>query len=199
LAGALAHELNNPLQGMCSALSMLSRDCADDPRFLVRVEQIRSGLMRLSQIVDSFSVAFENQPRKPDAFTAADFMDRLISALLERNLRAEVRWNAPHTLFFSCMASELVRLLSAAYSLTAVDSRTILITVQRESDEIYLITERQCSELLSADAWKPLHLCSTFSGLAVLISEMAKLSGGRSEFQFDDLALCGNRLIFACR
>jgi signal transduction histidine kinase len=195
LAGALAHELNNPLQGMFSVLSLLSRDYPEDQQVQVRLAQIRSGLARLSQVVDSFSTAYENQPRRPDQTTVGDFMDRLTTDLAARQLRADIVCSLPNETPIQCMAGELVRLLSDAYSLLPGTCRTLRVNVVREDDHVRITTVRDSSRG-TEDRWLALNECGAVSGLAVLIHELARLSEGRAEFRFDDVALCGIRLLF---
>jgi len=43
IVGALAHEVNNPLQGILSLTAVLSRECDGQEQSQLRLEQIRSG------------------------------------------------------------------------------------------------------------------------------------------------------------
>jgi hypothetical protein len=192
IAGALAHELNNPLQGMMSLLSVFSRECAQDEKCQVRLEQFRSGLTRLTRIVTSFSVAYENLPRDPDVTTLRHFCARLHEAMAERQLVAEFE-PLPAAGSFRCMATELVRLTSDALSIAVTDSRRLRVSAAATASHI-VITAAQLDAPAAAEPWRSLGPKDTVFGLAVLIREIAKLGGGDAEFHFNDMSLDGIRL-----
>ena len=180
---------------MFSVLSLLSHDYADDQQVQIRLAQIRSGLARLSQVVDSFSTAYENQPRRPDQTTIGEFIERLTADLADRQLRADINCALPNETPILCMARELVHLLSDAYSLLPGTCRTLRVNVAREDRKVRITTVRDSSRG-TEDRWLALDECGAVSGLAVLIHELARLSNGHAEFRFDDVALCGIRLLF---
>gem|GEM_PF-4231052 len=196
ITGALAHELNNPLQGVLSILSVFSREYASDDRCQLRLEQIRSGLTRVSRIVESFSVAYENLPRSPDRTTAERFLELVKAALNERQLRAQVECSLPGEAVFFCMSPELARLIGDAFSIPSTENRSVLIQMRVVQDRVELIVKRGGAGADSSILWQRLDDHNGLSGVAGLINEIARLGGGDAEFRFDELTLCGIRLLF---
>jgi hypothetical protein len=193
ITGALAHELNNPLQGMLSLLSVMSRDYAGDERCVVRLEQIRSGLVRLTRILESFSVAYENLPRLPDETTVGRFVDHVITSLTERQLRVNVEILPDRETVFYCMSSELARLIGDAFSLPSPENRSLRLTVTPASGHIILTCERG-APCTNGDSWIRLDDHHGISGVAGLINEIVRLGNGEADFRFDEMTLCGIRL-----
>jgi signal transduction histidine kinase len=195
ITGALAHELNNPLQGILSLLSVMSGEQAGDERCQVRLEQIRSGLIRLSRILESFSVAYENLPRPPDQTTVGRFVDHLITLLTERQLHATVESLPDRKTVFYCMSPELARLIGDAFSLPGPEVRSLHLFMARSGDRVTL-TCRNSAHDESDDEWLQLDDHPGISGLAGLINELMRLAGGEAEFRFNETTLCRIRLHF---
>jgi signal transduction histidine kinase len=195
IAGAIAHELNNPLQGVLSLVTVSRSEAIGDDR--ARWEQIQDGLLRLSHVIQSLSAVYENLPRLPEQVTAGDFLDLLVAAFDERKIQTEVFVSLPRDVSFDAMTPELVRLIREAFSLPLPTSGCIRIDMSRQEGRVVLVCERQ--SLDAAEPWCGLidhHVCS---GLAVLIDEMTKLAGGEPEFRFDHASLSGIRLCFRTR
>ncbi|MBU0508599.1 hypothetical protein KKH27_07180 [bacterium] len=196
LAGALAHELNNPMQGILSLLSVLNRECEDPQACRVRVGQIRSGLARLKRIVESFSVAYENLPREPERITVGDFHERLALAMSERQLRANgTSYRRPEASFY-CLWPEVVRLVSDAFSLPTPTDGLIHVENEAEPEWVCIICKRDRDSRTGESEWRSLNERGSFSGLAVLIDEIVRMSQGTVDFQFHDASLDGIRLRF---
>jgi signal transduction histidine kinase len=195
ITGALAHELNNPLQGILSLLSVMCREYEGDERCQVRLEQIRSGLVRLSRILESFSVTYENLPRPPDETTVGRFVDHLLTALAERQLQATVEALPDRGTVFYCMSPELARLIGDAFYLPGSDVRSLHLRMTRGGGRVTLTCgQGDCGE--NGGEWLRLDEHPGLSGVAGLINELARLAGGEAEFQFDDTRLRRIRLRF---
>ena len=194
ITGALAHELNNPLQGMLSLLSVMSRDYAGDERCVVRLEQIRSGLIRLTRILESFSVAYENLPRLPDETTVGRFVDHLTASLTDRQLRISVEAMPDRETVFYCMSPELARLIGDAFSLPSSEGRSLRVILALKNERIVLTCERG-APCANGNSWIRLDDHRGVSGVAGLINEIVRLGDGEAEFHFDEMTLCGIRLL----
>jgi hypothetical protein len=197
IAGALAHELNSPLQGLFSLLGVLSRESPRDEQSLIRLEQMRSGLTRLSRIIESFATAYEHVPRSPDRVSVRLFRDQLTDACAERQIALTLETAAPDELRFYCMTPETTRLLGETFSLPSQDRRPLLASLRAEDSHVHLtVSSSQISEPEQA-AWQALEGHSASSSLSVLIDEITRFAGGRADFMFDHSSLCGVRLIYA--
>jgi len=192
ITGALAHELNSPLQGVLSLLTVLQHECSGDKQCQLRLEQIRSGLSRMSQTVQSFSLTYENLPRPPDCVAVDDLAQRLESAMTERQLRLEVEVSGPRDVRCYGLVHEFVSLLAEAYSQSAVTGRTIHAHIANHDGWVMLECEHGTPD--GAESWVTLDQEEYISGLAVLMDEITKLAGGRAEFRFGAAALNGIRL-----
>lgn len=195
ITGALAHELNNPLQGILSLLSVMCRECEGDERYQVRLEQIRSGLIRLSRILESFSVTYENLPRPPDETTVGRFVDHLLTALAERQLHATVESLPDGETVFYCLSPELARLIGDAFCLPGADVRGLRLAMTHDGDAVTLICGKS-APYENGEEWLRLDEHPGISGVAGLINELARLAGGKAEFQFDETTLRRIRLRF---
>jgi hypothetical protein len=195
ITGALAHELNNPLQGILSLLSVMSREHAGDELCQVRLEQIRSGLVRVSRILESFAVAYENLPRPPDRTTVGRFISHLLASFTERQLHATVESLPDAETVFYCMSPELTRLIGDAFSLPASEGRGLHLSMAQEEDAVSL-TCRNGRPAAMGEGWGSLDDEPGVSGVAGLIGELTRVAGGEAEFRFDEMTLCGIRLRF---
>jgi signal transduction histidine kinase len=198
ILGALAHEVNNPLQGILSLTAILGRECEANPHNQVRLEQIRSGLRRVVRVVESFSVAYGNLPRPPDELPIARLLERLSATLVEQQFRVETSSSVDPETRVLCLGPELVRLIGDAISSPAVAQRTVRIRSESENGQVYLICERP-DATQGMPGWDGIDGTAGFSGLAVLIHEMITLCGGAAAFRWDDTSLSGIRLTFMTR
>jgi signal transduction histidine kinase len=199
VAGAFAHELNNPLQGILSLVAVLSHEHACDPESQQRIDQIQSGLVRMSSIVRSFSVTYENMPRLPEQITVNQFVDGLMTAMSEHGLQLDASRLTLHETVFCCMVPELTRLLSDALTLPASESRCVHLLSDSADRQVILTLECDADAEGDGNVWHAMDERVSCSGLAVLISETAKLSAGTAEFRFNQSALDGIRLTFRTR
>ncbi|MDD5087981.1 MAG: histidine kinase dimerization/phospho-acceptor domain-containing protein [bacterium] len=196
IAGALAHELNNPLQGILSLLSVLDRECEDPEACRVRTGQIRSGLMRLKRIVESFSVTYENLPRQADRITVEDFFQQLTDAMQSRQLHVNAEYPENRHVSFYCLWPEIVRLVTDIFSLPPLTEFPIRIHCEIETDLVVVVCERDARGEAISDGWRTVGDNGSFSGLAVLIDEIASLGRGRADFRLNERFLDAIRLHF---
>ena len=196
IAGALAHELNNPLQGILSLLSILDRECGDPEACRVRAGQIRSGLTRLRRIVESFSVTYENLPREAERITVGDFFQQLTDAMQSRQLHVNAQAPENRHVSFYCLWPEIIRLVTDVFSLPPLTENPIRILFETHADHVVVICERDHHGGPIGDGWRTVGDNNSFSGLAVLIDEMARLSRGRADFRVNDRFLDAIRLHF---
>jgi len=196
IAGALAHELNNPLQGILSLLSVLERECSDPEACRVRVGQIRSGLTRLKRIVESFSVTYENLPREAERITIEDFYRHLSDAMQSRQLHVNAQAPGNRLISFYCLWPEIIRLVTDVFSLPSPLEGPLRIHCDVSGDHVVVICEREKHGEAVDDGWRTVGDNGSFSGLAVLIDEIVSLSHGRADFRMNDKFLDAIRLHF---
>lgn len=195
IVGALAHEVNNPLQGILSLAALLGRDTGGEHAQL-QLEQIRSGLSRISRVVESFSVVYENLPRAPDYVLADRMTDWLSAALAARQFRCELAGGSVPAVPIVCFGPETARLVADALSQPSPDGRTVRITTESSDGRLVLTCQRSQS---GEAAWEQLETLGGFSGLATLIAELMHLCQGECGFRLDTASLSGIRLVFRTR
>jgi hypothetical protein len=196
IVGALVHELNNPLQGIISLLSLHARECKVEDAKTARIEQIQNGLSRMKRIIEDFSVVYENLPRPPEPVSVGSFCERLTASLSERKWTAIVRTSQRSNTVFYCLAPELIRLITDAYSIHGEADEIVHIKVDQENERIKFYCEQGNSEDPELDVWHKLDMNGVLSGLPVLLAEIARLGNGEAEFRFDHKRLRGIRLTF---
>lgn len=196
IAGALAHEINNPLQGVQTLVGILSRDCSDDRRHALHLEQIRSGLARIARIIDVFAVAYENIPREPDTISPPHFVKMLDGAAFSRQMTCiPSDCSAFEHRRFRCMVPETVRLIAEAFAQAAGDERSLHTEFGDDAGRIVL-TCRRNEQPAEQSAWALPSANGAVSGVAVLLAELTQMAGGTAEFSYDDKSLTGIRLVF---
>jgi hypothetical protein len=196
IVGAMVHELNNPLQGVMSLLSLHARECGAAEPNHTRIEQLQAGLSRISRVIEDFSVIYENLPRVPENVTVSAFSDRLKAGFSNRQWTAIIR-NADHDgCVFSCLAPELIRLIIDAFSIHGEAGEMIHLKFEHVKDSLILFCEQGNSEDPEIDVWHKLDMNGVLSGLPVLLTEIARLGNGEAEFRFDHLRLRGIKLTF---
>jgi hypothetical protein len=194
IAGALAHELNNPLQGVLSLVSVALRESHLDERGQARLEQIHHGVSRLSRTVASLSAIYENLPRSPDLIPLTDLLNSLSGALAEQGFHVQMHPARTDRSVY-CFSPELVRLMSDLFQEQAPDSETLHLSAWED----HMGAGFRC-ELGTHEAdpdhgeWTSLEELNGVSGLAVLVDELVKLSEGSVEFRWNDSDLAGMRL-----
>lgn len=194
IAGAIAHELNSPLQGVLSLLTVLSRECPTEQHQL-RIAQVRSGLARLSRIIQTFATAYENLPRVPDRVGVTSLAECVQAELAARQLRAEVVLEAPADVTCRCLARELAALLGETCAWPVLQPRTIRVTIGVRDDHATLTCEHEPKDSDTAEPWVQLAGSGAVSGLAVLVDEIARVGGGEAEFRFLPSGVDGIRLL----
>ena len=195
IAGAVAHELNNPLQGVLSLVGVTLRECRLDQRCQSRLEQIQRGVTRLTRTVESLSAIYENLPRPPDLVLLSKILTSLSASLAESGFH--VRGNAPSSdVKARCFAPEVVRLIRDIVLEHSAAPRHIRLTAERYPEEVLI--ECEIGEDFPfpnlTDDWQVPDRHSGVSGIAILLDEIVKLSRGRVEFRWHDSELTGLRL-----
>ena len=189
VAGAVAHDLNNPLQGILSLLAVTLRECRLDQRCQLRLEQIQRGVSRMSRTVESLATVYENLPRPLDCLPTSELLDRLATALSEREIHAQITpVDFPPTSVV-CFAPETARLAGNLLADHANGSRTAQLGANATTQGIVFRCETAAA--LSGDAWLPLEQMRGVSGIAVLLNEIVRLSRGAVEYRMGDSRLDG--------
>jgi hypothetical protein len=195
IAGAMAHELNNPLQGLLSLAAVCKAE--SQGQNLERLELVHCGLLRLAQVVQCLSAVYENQPRSDGEIAVGSFLSALAESLDARGIRADVASTVPPGTTIAVLGPEIVRLITEAFSIPSPTDGCLKIRMDVMNGRVLLTCERESMD--AAEPWCGLtshHICS---GLAVLIDEMTKLAGGDPEFRFDHASMSGIRLCFRTR
>ena len=197
IAGALAHELNNPLQGVLSLVGVTLRDCQMDQRCQTRMEQIHQGVTRLSRTVESLAAIYENLPRSPDLVPLADLLKSLSESLAGGAFRVQIHppRNGSRV---HCFAPELVRLAGDLIVEHLPAGGAVNLSEGHSNGMTGLLCELDSppSGATAADEWLTLNDASDVSGLVVLLDELIRLSNGTAEFKWHDSRLSGMRLWF---
>lgn len=157
---------------------------------------MRSGLTRLSRIVESFATAYEHIPRPPDRVNVNLFKDHFLGAFAERQLNVTLQVTAPEDTRFYCMMPETMRLISEAFSLPSPEYRPLQAVLQSVDGHVELICTEKTEDGSDVSLWRELNDPDASSSLSVLIDEMTKFAGGRAEFLFNHSSLCGIRLVY---
>ncbi|HEY3296157.1 MAG TPA: histidine kinase dimerization/phospho-acceptor domain-containing protein [bacterium] len=195
VTGAIAHELNNPLQGVLALVTVCKSEADRGTR--ERLEQVHGGLVRLSQIVQSLSAVYENLPREAETISVESFAELLRASFAERSIHTKVTITAPREVRFHALVPETVRLVREAFSLPVPTGGSVHIRLDLTDGRVALICERESSD--TAESWGGITDHPVCSGLAVIIDEMTRLAGGEPDFRFDHASLCGIRLCFRIR
>jgi len=195
ICGAIAHELNSPLQGVLSILAVCGSESVG--RDHERLEKIRAGLLRMTRFVESLSTIYENLPREAERISVGNFLDLLTATLTERNIRADTSVSMSRDMSFHALVAETVRLIAEVFSMPSPMDGSVNIRMNVCDGRAELVCERDSTE--PAEPWSGLADQQVCSGLAVLMDELTKLAGGKSEFKFDHASLSGIRLCFRTR
>ncbi len=88
LAAGMAHEINNPLQGMLSHLSRVKRGLSDDPQALSSLLMVERGVESISSLVQKLlalgSTGRDSQQETADAGEALRFVTQLTESQMAR-------------------------------------------------------------------------------------------------------------------
>jgi hypothetical protein len=196
IVGAMVHELNNPLQGIVSLLSVHAKESSADDSALNRILQIQAGVTRLARIVEGFSVVCENLPHPPEDLTVATFADRLVSEFSTRNRTAAVIVNCAPETMVHCLAPELIRLIVETFTIHGQSGESICIQFDQSGDAVTLACEQGRENSGELGAWRSLKTQGELSGLPMMVAEIARLGENEAEFRFDHVRLRGIRLTF---
>lgn len=195
IAGALAHEVNSPLQGVQSLVGLLNRDCQGDPDSMLRLQQVRSGLARIGRIVETFAVAYENMPRAADTANPTRFSELLAAAVLARQLTCEFAdHSAVNDCRFHCMLTETARLIAEVFAQAADGERCVRVEFADAPEHIAVLCRLTGGDPESV-VWTEPDGTGSVSGIAVLLNEITRMADGTTEFCFDDRSLTGVRLL----
>lgn len=192
VAGAVAHELNNPLQGILSLLTVTLRDCRLDERCQLRLEQIHHGVSRMSRTVATLAAIYENLPRPPDFFSPAQLLDCFASELAERALEPHVLVPEGAPLAVVCFASELAK-LSGDVLVENMNGHNLVHLLAASHPYGMEVRFEFGSPPAYSHEWAPIEQTRGISGIAVLLDEVIKLSRGAVEFRMGDARLDGMR------
>ncbi len=194
VAGAVAHELNNPLQGILSLLTVTLRDCQVDERCQLRLEQIHRGVSRLSRTVETLATVYENLPRPPDHLPSADLLDRFAFELSEREFAPQMLPTDTLLMPVICYAAEISKLAGDALAEQLNGHNVVQLSALHIPPGIEICCELT-SHAAAHDEWMPVDQIRGVSGVAVLLDEVIKLGAGSVEFRMGDARLDGIRML----
>ncbi len=196
IAGALAHELNNPLQGLLSSLTAANADDTQDVRFRDRMVEITGGVRRLSRAVESFAVMYENFPRAPEHLSPEKFHKALREALSAYFAVAPAKPQddpAHQDRSIVCYAAETVRLVRDTFAQSVAPHHTLAVSSLRDGDswsfEVFL-AQKSLEQL----SWNPIGGCDGISGMVVILDEIVQMCGGRTRLACEDSGIAGLKL-----
>jgi signal transduction histidine kinase len=194
VAGAVAHELNNPLQGILSLVAVTLRDCRLDQRCQLRLEQIRRGVTRIARTVETLSAVYENLPRTPDFLPPALLLDRFAFEFSHREMTLQVLPSEPLLLPVVCFAPEIAKLAGDLFAERFNDHSSVQLTMKSAAQGV----EVQCefnNGVPPGDVWLPGDQMRGVSGVAVLLDEVVRLSRGSVEFRMSDSQVDGMKIV----
>ena len=193
VVGAVAHDLNNPLQGILSLVAVTLRECRLDERCQLRLEQIQQGVVRMSRTVECLSAVYENLPRPPDSFPTHQLLDRFAAAFAERDFQTYLMPLEMPDAPVRCYAVEMTRLAGDLLAHHANGKRTVELGAITSSQGVEFRCEAH-SDGPSTD-WFPLEQTRGVSGIAVLLNEIVRLSQGTVAYRMRDTWLDGVRIV----
>jgi signal transduction histidine kinase len=195
IAGAVAHELNNPLQGILSLVAVMLRECRLDERCQLRMEQIHHGISRLSHTVESLAVVYENLPRPPDRLLPNELLDRFEAALHEHDFQPQVHHAMGSDMHVTCFAPEIVKLAGTVLQDHSNGQRAIIVRTVPYDNTM----EFSCAVVHPEpnEAWVTIDQVRGVSGAAILLDEIVRLGKGKVDFRFNHEQLDGIRFYLA--
>ncbi len=199
MAGALAHELNNPLQGLVSSLAAAEADASSDSGAKLKIELIAGGVRRLSKTVESFSAVYENLPRVPDRITRACLTQAFIDALepvFPLSFAESRERQGSNGCAMLCYAAETVRLLRDSIAQVQGELHTLTMhVVQCNQNYVYEFILAGRSE---QQMWHAVEDARGVGGLVVLLDEIVRMAGGKVSVSFAANRVSGIALKLCC-
>jgi len=188
IAGAFAHELCNPLQGVRSLIETISREAERGSPVLRKLERVEAGMNRLAGVLDAIRTTYENLPRPADSVTVGGFMDQLSQALKRGGASASMHYRVPDETVVYALAPELATLISHALVDPATPPIAVEVHAAMNDDYVMIDTE------LTGDLFWPVHgrdfrALNGHAGLPVLIQELSRQCDGDALFCFNDHGL----------
>jgi signal transduction histidine kinase len=192
VAGAMAHELNNPLQGLMSQLTLACGECTDNEVLRQRLAELSGGVNRLSRAVRNFSALYENMPRTADRATLALVVSVMDAALSARGFLTEGGHSLPDTTVL-CMTDEVAHLFPEVVAIAAAPSAPLTWVIEcREHESAVKLVYRLDSR--GAD-WTVFNESDGLSGLPVLLDELVRLADGRLELMWEGDTWIGTGIV----
>ncbi|MBI5059485.1 HAMP domain-containing histidine kinase [candidate division KSB1 bacterium] len=193
VAGAMAHELNNPLQGLVSAVAAATMELGADERIAPRLRQIEGGVQRVTRAVRSFSALYEHLPRDPDSVPLAEFTQSVCDALNGFDLRIEMA-ETVDARRVRCHSAELGALTAeVVWAVWDGAERARLWVEDRGAASAVCIMHPAAAD--AARVFRPLQENDGLSGLPVVLDEVARLAGGHLELVWSHDRIAGIALV----
>lgn len=196
VAGALAHELNNPIQGIQSLLGLLSHETETSEQGRIRLEQIRSGLARIARVVDHLTLFSENLPRVAVRIAVDEFIEQLTQEFRSRHFQAVINF-ADRTGTIVCHVPEITKLVAEILTCPYDTTQEIRLSARMINNRVEIICRSKEESVKEDKDWTALDSLSHAAGFPLLVDELTALDGGIAEFLFDDNCIRGIKLIYA--
>jgi hypothetical protein len=188
IAGAFAHEMCNPLQGVRSLIEAISRSGIHEADLSRKLERVEDGMNRLAGVLDAFRVVYENLPRPADHVTVESLVNEIAGAFERCGATVSREEDHPLDSRVYALAPELATLISHAlvdYSPPPV--HIVLCTKQVENRIAFFCEIATATPLVMP--WVDATTSDKLTGLPVLIDEISRQGGGTASFRYDDFGL----------
>lgn len=147
----------------------------------------------MSRTVETLATVYENLPRPPDHLPSADLLDRFAFELSEREFEPHVLPTDSLLVPVVCHAPEISKLAGDALAEQLNGHNIVQLSALNTPPGIEFCCELM-NPAIASDEWMPVDLIRGVSGVAVLLDEVIKLSGGAVEFRMGDARLNGIRM-----
>ena len=188
IAGAFAHELCNPLQGVRSLIAALSREASPESGMTRKLERVEAGVNRMAGVLDAFRATYENLPRTVEGVSVVGFMDQLAASLKRRGANISMHYRVSDDTIVQALAPELTKLIAHALVDSATPPVDVSVRVMRQDDYIAVETELESDRSDSVSLFEST-THETLAGLPVLIEEFTHQCSGDAQFCYDDFHL----------
>ena len=193
IAGAFAHELCNPLQGVRSLIEVISRTSAHEAELSRKLERVEDGMNRLAGVLDAFRVTYENLPRPADHVSVESFISEVADAFVRCGAGLSREDDYPSDAFIYALAPELATLISHALIDHSLPPVHIVLRARKTDNTVAFFSEIATAAPLVMP-WVDAKKSNELTGLPVLIDEISRQSGGEASFRYDDFGLCSVRV-----
>lgn len=192
VAGALAHEMNNPLQGLVSQLNLVTNELTENDALKSRVTALAGGVQRLTRVVSNFSAFYENLPRDPDVIPLCELRQAL-GQILHASGLAITEPVCEEATLVHCMTSEVLKLFPEVVLASA--SRNHALAWEIQSGDRYSYLRLLYVASAGEAIWKRFDEADGLWGLPVMLEEIARLADGRVELLWQGDIWCGTALV----